>query len=249
MKLKDLRAVVRRLGKIRAGQNNLYARVSMHQDTLELAALLAGMKPVFLLGRGFDDLTWVSQIKKIAADLRLEIVEDSCWNVDLSGLHFPEWYRRMRNNQDQAVYITRNREAVSEILKISARGWVSPEEEARLLGYPMCCVEGSHKERRALAEGFFLAALEAADGDEERARAVILADTKFQLPEEFTTRMEAALTHDQCPFTSIFMCPACAANPESPARTLSDRYAKLAKDLDSDLFKALKQTAKLFRTS
>ena len=81
--------------------------------------------------------------------------------------------------------------------------------------------------------------MQAADGDEERARTMILTDAEFPIREEDTESMRAAEDLRPCPFTSVFMCAACAAGERSPARILSSRFAKLARDLDPTLFAAL----------
>jgi hypothetical protein len=52
------------------------------QGTLEFAAMLIGMKPVFLLGRGFDDKAWISVVSRSASEMRVGWVEDAFWNPD-----------------------------------------------------------------------------------------------------------------------------------------------------------------------
>jgi hypothetical protein len=245
MKIKQVRRIVRDLRKTNLNQWDSHAQAVVPQDTLEFAAMLLGTKPVFLLGRGFEDAAWTAGVRRIAQVHRLEVAEDTFWNVDYSKLALPAWYRDLKSSRETAIYITPSKETASEVRTVSARGWVLPAEEARLLGYPRCCVEGSHNERLTTAEIFFRAAMRAAEGDEDRARSMILADEKFAIEGEDAVRMRAATQYRPCPFTSVFMCASCAANDRSPARTLSRRYATLARDLDSNLFAALEQTARL----
>ena len=56
-------------------------------------------------------------------------------------------------------------------------------------------------------------------------------------------RLEEAMAVTPCPFTSIDMCAACAADPEGPARRLSGRYAALAASIDAGLALSLRMRA------
>ena len=85
----------------------------------------------------------------------------------------------------------------------------------------------------------FRGAMKAAQGDQAEARRIIQANVKFAMEGEDDARWKAATELRHCPFTSVFMCTACAASGRSPARALSNRYAKLAKDLDLGLFEEL----------
>ena len=250
MKIKQVRGVVRSLLKVPTDRSELHAKMVAAQDTLEFAAMLLGIKPVFLLGRGFDDHMWVSGVKGIAAKLGVAaIIEDAYWDNDYSKLDLPSWYREIRRSHQRATYICADRGLVSEIRKISARGWVSPAEEARLLGYPLCCVEDHHQRMLVMAETFFRGAMLAAKGNEAEARENILADVQFELEGELAARMKEAMESRMCRFTSVHMCPGCAATPRSPAGILSKQYTKLASDLDLALFEELDQAWTLTETA
>jgi hypothetical protein len=242
MKIKEVRRVVRALLKIPIDRPNMYARMALAQDTLEFAAMLLGAKQVFLLGRGFDDQTWVSAVKNAAAKLGVAVIrEDAYWNPDYSKLDVPAWYRELRLSRQRAIYISAVSGVVTEIREISARGWVSPDEEARLLGYPLCCVADHHRRALVMADAFFRGAMLAANGDEAEARRIILADVKFKLEGEPAARMKEATELRPGRFTSVDMCVECAANGRGPAHALSKQYAKLAKGLDQALFEELEQ--------
>lgn len=242
MKIKEVRRVVGALLKVPVDRRDPHAKMVSAQDTLEFAATLLGIKPVFLLGRGFDDPAWVSAVKGIAAKIGVAVmVEDAFWNPNYSSLDLPAWYRELRVNHGRATYLSPARGLASEIRAISARRWVSPAEEARLLGYPLCCVENRHRCLLLGEDTFFRAAMRAANGDEAEARRMILADVEFEFEGELAARIEEAMELRPCRFTSVYMCPRCAARDRSPARNLSKQYAKLAKDLDPALFEELDQ--------
>lgn len=207
--------------------------------------MLLGIKPVFVLGRGFDDQAWISAVRKTASDLRIGLVEDAYWNPDHSKLDIPAWFRDLlRTAPERATYVSAVPGVVSEIRKISARGWVTPAEESRLLGYPKCCVEDHHHRALVTEETFFRAVMRVAREDEQEARRIVLDDVKIHLSDEEEAQMKSAQDGRPCPFTSVYMCAACAASDRSPAQLLSRQYAKLARDLDSELFAALELAAR-----
>src|SRR5262249_26772765 len=152
----------------------------------------------------------------------------------------PAWFRD--RTAARATYISASPAAISEVIQISARGWVTPAEEARLLGYPKCCVEDYHRCTVKAEETFFRAVMRVARGDEQEARQILSDNVKFRLSDEEEAQIRS-LDSRPCLFTSVDMCAACAANDRSPARVLSRQYAKLAKDLDPTLFATLEQAA------
>ena len=77
MKIKELRRAVRKLLKAPIDRGELYAKTVSAQDTLEFAAMLLGIKPVFLLGRGFDDQAWISAVRQCASELRVGLVKEA----------------------------------------------------------------------------------------------------------------------------------------------------------------------------
>jgi hypothetical protein len=75
MKIKAVRRVVRELMRVPTDRSGIEAQHVTAQDTLEFAAVVLGMKPVFLLGRGFNDPSWISSVRQLASKLRLEVDE------------------------------------------------------------------------------------------------------------------------------------------------------------------------------
>lgn len=244
MKVKEVRRIVRALLKAPIDRREPYAKFVSAQDTLEFAAMLLGIKRVFLLGRGFDDQSWVSAVKRAAAKLGVAaMVEDAYWDSDYSKLNLPAWYRELRRSRQRATYISATGSVVSEIREMSARGWVSPAEEAHLLGYPLCCVEDHHRRAVVIQDTFFRAVMRVARGDEQKARSLLFEDVKFHLNDEEEAQMKSARELRPCPFASFYMCASCASSDRSTARKLSRQYAKLASDLDSALFATLEEAA------
>src|SRR5215831_15257999 len=134
MKIKHVRRVVRELMKVQVDRSGVEAQHVTAQDTLAFAAMLLGMKPVFLLGRGFDDPSWISSVGQLASKLRLEIDEGVCWEPEcLRRLDLPTWFRESLTAGPLVTYISSTQPTASEVRKICARGFVSPAEEALLL--------------------------------------------------------------------------------------------------------------------
>jgi hypothetical protein len=244
LKIRQARRVVRELLKLPIDRQRAYTRAVSAQDTLEFAAMLLGIKPVLLLGRGFDDPAWISAISQIASNMRVTLIDDSCWHTDDSTLNMPAWFLNLRTAHAKATYISVFPSVISEIRKISARGYVTSAEEARLLGYPKCCVEDHHHRALMTEKTFFKAVMRVARGEEQAARRILVDDVKFHLTDEEETQMKWAQDVHPCPFTGFFMCPACAASDRSPARLVSRQYMKLARDVDSDLFDSLEESAR-----
>jgi hypothetical protein len=246
LKIKQVRRAVRDLLNVPIDRSEPHAMVVSAQDTLEFAAMLVGMKPVFLLGRGFDDKAWISAVSKSASEMRVGLVEDSFWNPDFSRSNIPAWLRDLRRSTvpERAIYISGLHDVFREIREISGRGGVTPDEESRLLGYPRCCVQDHHSRSFVVEETFAQAVMRVAEGDEKEARRIVLDDVKFLLNDEEEARMKWATQLRPCPFTSVYMCDQCAASDRSPARSLSRQYAKLARDLDSELFATLERVSR-----
>jgi hypothetical protein len=178
----------------------------------------------------------------------LEIVDGASWNCDYSKLNLPAWYRNREPFREKVTYISLRHETAVQIRAICVRGWVTPSEEASLLGYPRCCVEDDHHKKLVMEEIFFRALMKAANENEEQARDIFLADTKVAIEGDDAARAEEAMElRRACPFTSVFMCASCAANERSPANRLSAQYTKLAKDLDLALFRTLEKSALMLR--
>jgi hypothetical protein len=71
------------------------------QETLDFLAVIAGLKPVYLLGRGFDDPQWVRRVINIANKLDLHIIKGTEWNARPDADEYP---LRASTRKSQAVF-------------------------------------------------------------------------------------------------------------------------------------------------
>ncbi|HXP31098.1 MAG TPA: hypothetical protein VN832_08410 [Stellaceae bacterium] len=206
---------------------SLAPRWAATQDGRDLLALLAGIKPVCLLGRGEAASALLLQI---AADASLPIVEAAPLAPAPAG-ELPEWYLAacLRRREAAVIYVCRDAVMAQFAAVLAAQGRVSAADEAVLLGYPLCCVEQHH--RQALALERFIAELteRRAQGDRARMARLIAtgADPSPASAAEWA-RYDRLTAIAPAPFTSVNMCDGCAGDADSPARRLSRRYRALA---------------------
>jgi hypothetical protein len=202
------------------------------QDGLDLLAVVAGMKPVCLVGRGNGDEAWCAALRTAADGAALTTIEAAPWEP--TG-DLPEWYREAtsrRRARRKVLYFCRDGAIAERVAALSARGRVSVDAETWLLGYPRCCVEQHH--RRALAYERLLAQRTERLCRGDPARMMRLVEARVEpMP---ATRAEwdevVRLTRIAlAPGTSVNMCEACASDPMSPAMRLAEAYAKLAQRL------------------
>ncbi len=228
------------LRKLRALADGLAApadAAAIAQETLDFLAMLDGMKPVYLLGRGLIDAAWQAGVAGVAADLGLRVVDGPYWDVPgcMDGL--PAWY--VDHTEAELApftgrYICRTKAVADEVRAICrAGGRTTVEQEARLLDYPACCV-AAHYGRNAAFHRASLAMLRrAAAGDEGEMRR-LLAEGAALRPESEAEQaaLQACTTVTPCPYTSFNMCLPCCADADRPAAQTSLRYARLAHAID-----------------
>ena len=75
-----LRNTLKKLAAIGHGATDSDDHATAAQEALDFLAMLAGLKPVAMLGRGFADRHWIEGTVKIATDLELHIVEGPYWD-------------------------------------------------------------------------------------------------------------------------------------------------------------------------
>ncbi len=208
------------------------------QEMLDILATVAGLKPVFLLGRGFDDPSRVRGVSDIAAGMGLHVRVGPFW-TSAGPSELPDWLVDInagKNADKKAVYITRTRSAADEVIRINTTGGrISVEDEARLLGYPACCVSHHYANVARVDRLYSLLLKRVGGGDEARMRQLVLDDVEMA-PE---TEEEIALARtfempmaSQIPYSSINACPACETNPDSPARRVAAKFKALAEAVD-----------------
>jgi hypothetical protein len=204
----------------------------------------AGIKPVALLGRGFDDRLWIEGAVAIAQKAGLHIIEGPMWNTGPEDKSLPDWFRKhvkATGATDGLTYICRTH-ASSEAVKRSFES-LTMGEEARLLGYPLCCVR-AHYERDALLNSTFYKLVErAAKGDVAEMKRILAEDVGVS-PEtaEEKAAFNRATTFVPAKFTSFHMCDGCATDPESPANRLSLEYKELAESIGAEFATEIAKT-------
>jgi len=238
-----LRNTLKKLAAMGHQGGESHDRATAAQEALDFVAMLAGIKPVLLLGRGFDDAQWLEGALRIATDLRLHVVEGAYWDAEPSYAGLPEWYSEHARAAFQgyrAHYVCKARAVAHEVAELCRSGTPSIEDEARLLGYPRCCVEAHHGRERDYQLAW-LSVLEREAGGDEAGMRRLLANGAALAPATGgeRARLEAAMAVQIAPFTSVNMCAACAGSSDGPARSMSRRYGELARSLDPGLARSL----------
>lgn len=240
------RTALRKL-RAAAGPASTADAAATAQEMLDFLAMVDGMKPVYVLGRGLIDAAWQAGVAGVAADLGLRVVEGPYWDVPGGMAGLPAWYvdhTAAELAPFTARYICRTRAVADEVAAICrAGGRTSVEQEARLLDYPACCV-AAHYGRNAAFHRASLAVLHRAAGGEEEEMRRLLAEGAALRPESDAEQaaLEACMTVTPCPYTSFNMCLPCCADADRPAAQTSLRYARLAHAVDPALAGQIAET-------
>jgi hypothetical protein len=210
------------------------------QEALDFLALLAGMKPVYVGGRGFGDPRWIAGVCELAVVNRLHHVEGPAWQSDEPLRGLPEWYvaeGRATLLKARVTYLCKTRATQAAVQAACSTGAPTIAEEARLLGFPECCVAAHHARLRVFHD-MTLAILERrSNGDIAKMQELLNADAPLEpQTEDERAWLESATALVSAPFTSLNMCEACARSPTSPAMKLAKRYGDLAAAIDPDYF-------------
>jgi hypothetical protein len=237
-----LRNTLRKLDAVRRGAVAQIDRGEAAQEALDFLALLAGLKPVFLLGRGVADPPWIRGVLQIAIDQGLYVVEGPYWDAGAADSDLPDWFRdhgASAFRELRAHYICRARATTDQVEAVCAAGAASGPtlaQEARLLGYPECCV-ADHYRRNLAYQKLWLEMLSDQSGGDEAAMRLKLTNSVSLDPasDDMRRRLEAAMKTHPAPFTSINMCDSCRDDQDSPSRRLSARYRDLAAAIDPGL--------------
>ena len=210
----------------------------LEQEILDFLAMAAGLKPVFLLGRGLDSPQWVADATELAGDFGLHVVHGPFWDATPFG-KFPNWYRDHTVTQlasSRAAYVCSSREVAHEIGSINdAGGRLAMKSEARLLGYPECCVVAHYDRAVRYHQAIFSILRRLAGRDDAqmqellRGGAALAAKTRGEI-----AHMDAALDLQPASFGSWNQCPLCAGDDGSPSAELSQKYRFLAETTDAE---------------
>jgi hypothetical protein len=233
-----LRSTLKKLRALALDASNHHNVMMAPQEILDFLALRDGIKPVFLLGRGFDDPKWIEGAIAIARNAGLHVVEGPVWDAGTQDETLPEWFRKHLNGAQQGqivFYICRTRNTADEAEKSFQNPPISMEKEARLLGYPPCCVQAHYERDRLLDRTFHKILERTANGDVAEMKRLLreAVEVKAETPEE-QVAFEQATQFTPAPYTSFHECPACATNEASPAAQLSKKYEALARAVDQN---------------
>jgi hypothetical protein len=117
-----LRNTLKKLRRIPFDEAN-YANVMMApQEMLDFLAMTAGLKPVCLVGRGFDDPSWINGVVELAQQMKLHVIQG--WPWEAVGDESPDWFREVSQEnpkpQGDIVYICRARGPAEAVAKCCA---------------------------------------------------------------------------------------------------------------------------------
>ena len=230
--LPRLRSLGKKLRAAPIDWNDAYVRATASQETLDFLAMAAGIKPVYMAGRGFDDPAWCAAVRAAARTAGFHVRDGPHWRVGVGGDGPPSWFRdafRAPLDAGRSVWVTRARRLAAELDAVSAAGGRADVDlEARLLGFPRCCV-AAHRAGAAAFERAVFEMLGARAGGDEAEMRRLAADRAFA-PEtdEERGRLAEAAALRPAPWASFNMCEACAGDPDSPGGRLSARYEAFA---------------------
>ena len=212
-----------------------HSAVLRQQETLDFLAMLAGIKPVFMTGRGFHDDLWIRGVIELASETGLDVEIGPMWNALAGREGLPEWFVRfaIEAHRSDAVFISKEAAAAQAVHAAVTGNPVSIADEAALLGYPACCVRAEYQRNECLDRAYFMMLSRAAGEDQQRIRFLIDDDVRLdaETPAEIAM-LEAASAVNMAPFTSVNMCGACASDLQSPARKIAAEREQLARSID-----------------
>ena len=207
-------------------------RATAWQDGLDMLAVIAGLKPVCIIGRGGRSEVWTEALRAAADRAGLPTIDAVPWDPAPPDDRLPRWYlaatARRRANR-HVLYLCGDDAAAGDVAALTAKGRVGAAEEAAVLGYPRCCVAEQHARTLDLEELVAQTTERMAKGDAGRMTRMIEAGaTPLPGSRQEWDRYSAAVAIAPAAGTSVNMCGACAVDRESPAQTLSRRYRALA---------------------
>lgn len=243
MEICEIQRVYRRLRDAEASLAGAVPAPELAQAGLDFLAMAAGLKPVFLAGRGLDAPAWLAAIGDLAGELGFHVLTGPLWDATPFG-KFPGWYRDHALAPLaplRAVYVCPSDETAREVADINAGGGrLAMTTEARLLGYPDCCVVAHYNRAVHYHNAVFAILNRLARGDAARMQALLTGGAALApKTDREIADMEAAFDLHPAPFGSWNRCPFCARTDDSPSARLSHRYEALARRIDPALAEAL----------
>lgn len=197
-------------------------------EVYDFLALLKGIKPVFLLGRTPMPKELIEKILKLALDLKLFVIEGCLWDATAYG-QFPKWYTeycRGQMSEFKAWYICREEQFAMSIEKIIDLGGIlSMDEEARLLGYPVCCVNAHYNRAHRYHRGSLSILKRLAKGNEQVMQELAMGNAQLapktnEEIEDFDFAFQIQTPH----LGSWNMCDECKNGINSSSNELEKKY-------------------------
>ena len=233
--LPRLRSLMKKLYAAPITWTDPYVSATAGQEALDFVAMAAGLKPVYVTGRGFDEPLWSDTLLEVAQTGGFHVVAGPYWQAVPPDKSLPEWFTapsRKRLTAGQAFYVAKRRSVAAERAALASGVQPTVEQEARFMGFPECCVSAHYETARALERASFEMIEKRAGGEELEMRRLADGDEPvLPEPDDERTRLAKALQVRPAPYTSLNMCADCAAEPQSPGQTLSAHYATLARAL------------------
>lgn len=169
-----IRNALKKLRKVRFSRADPTNELMAPQEMLDFLAMATGMKPVFLLGRGFSDPDWIAGVVQIAKEMGLRITVGPPWQAAESDV--PSWFHDLTHPEDRlvadVVYICRAKGTAEAVENSCVKKSISIEEEAQLLAYPECCVRDHYRRVELRDQAFFMMVERTANGDREEMRGL-----------------------------------------------------------------------------
>ena len=246
MKSPEIQTLYKNLRELAGSLDTVVDSGELKQEILDFLAMVAALKPVFLLGRGLNSPDWVAGAACLARDCGFCVLEGPFWDATPFG-KFPGWYRDYTQSQlapYQATYVCSFGDIAQEIEAVNAAGGrLSMTAEARLLGYPECCVVAHYDRAVRYHQATYAILKRLAGGREDQMETLLRGSAALapKTPEEISL-LEAAFDVKPAPNGSWNQCLHCARTDTSPSAKLSEKYRALAATTASDFFQILSGT-------
>jgi hypothetical protein len=221
----------RRLSALLEKQDDSADRGELVAEIHDFLAMLDGIKPVFLHGRGLAPSGWVEHVLSIAGDLGLRVIEGPFWDAT-AYKEFPEWYAdhcRAELKPYRAWYICIDETVARSVQNINdGAGRLSMMEEARLLGYPECCVNAHYERAMRYHRGTLAILKRLASGDDIKMQELFIGGAQLApVTLQEIDCFDAAFDIHEPQLGSWNTCPECVHGTNSASKVLSWQYSNV----------------------
>ncbi|MBK19619.1 MAG: hypothetical protein CMM52_12365 [Rhodospirillaceae bacterium] len=230
----DLSEISHQLFELLKRQGADIDRSELIAEIHDFLAMLYGIKPVFLHGRGLAPENWIEEVLNLARDLELEIIEGPFWDATPYG-EFPNWYHehcRAELKPYRAWYICQDAETVDAVQSVnSANGRLSIPKEAKLLGYPECCVNAHYARASHYHRGTLSILKRLTKGNEKQMQDLVRGGAHLAPETEKEIKhFDAAFEIHEPELGSWNMCASCVRSTNQASATLVQQYLNLIEE-------------------